>query len=161
MTTKDLLTIEVRMLILKYGYRRIVQALASISNDSEERIEEDIRKLELSKMKSPKPRSKSVDDIAKKVIQSNPHKAEQLRVLTSKYNNKTFLPHLRDATRFLERYSSNPRTFKSRKDATTHVFSILASLDIVQLTELIEDTKSNEQSALSILADQIIGNKPK
>ncbi len=161
MTVKELLTIEVRVLLVKYGYRKLIQALSEVKNDSVEKIEEDIRKLEVSKSKKTKPHVKSTDEIVLKIISDNPEKADQLRKLATMYENKTFLYQLRDVRQFLERYSTNPRTPKSRHFAVSQVFTTLASLDISQLQELLITSETSTGDALSILSAQIMGKRHK
>ncbi len=161
MTDKELLTIEVRVLLMKCGYKKLIQALSEVKNDSIEKIEEDLRKLELLKRNKSKPHTRSIDDIVSKIINDNPEKADQLHRLAARYENKTFLSQLRDARQFLERNSVNPQVPKSRSSAVSQVFRTLASLDISQLEEYLVTSGTGTDNALSILSDQIMGKRHK
>lgn len=161
MTDKGILSIEVRVLLVKYGYRKLIQALSEVKSDSIEKIEEDIRKLELSKRNKSKPHAEPIDDIVSKIINNNLEKADQLRKLAASYENRTFLPRLRDVRQFLERNSVNPRILKSRPSAVSQVFRTLASLDISQLEEYLVASGTGTDNALSILSDQIMGKRRK
>lgn len=161
MTDKELLTIEVRVLLMKYGYKKLIQALSEVKSDSIEKIGEDLRKLELLKRNKSKPHTRSIDDIVSKIINDNPEKADQLCKLAARYENKTFLSQLKDVRQFLERNSVNPKTPKSRHFAASQVFRTLASLDISQLEEYLVTSGTGTDNVLSILSDQIMGKRHK
>lgn len=161
MIDKEILSLEVRVLMVKYGYRKLIHAISEIKNDSIDKIEEDMRKLELLKRKKSKLPGRSIDDIVNTIINNNLEKADQLRRLAASYENRTFLPQLKDARQFLERNSANPRIPKSRLSAVSPVFRTLASLDISQLEEYLVTPGIGTDNALSLISDQIMGKRRK
>jgi len=160
MVDKDLLAIEVRLLLVKYGYVQLTQALATIKDSSVEKIEDDIRKLESSRSKS-KTHTRSINDIITKLIADNPIKAKELKALAIMYNNRSFLPQLRDVKQFLAKYSSDRGVSNSRASAASQVFLTLSALSISQLQEYLTTSETDNSSDLAIFSDQILGNKQK
>lgn len=160
MVTQNILELEVRLLILKYGYKRVIEALARVRNENPEKIEELINEIEQKKLKKTKPNKISVEEISYKVASEHPDKAPQIQQLAIKFDNKIFLPQLKDVRRFLEKQGTLPKPIKTRQAGAKQVFDVLGRLSVNELDELI-GSATNDQSDFSILADQIIGEKPK
>ena len=157
----DLLQIEVELLLLKYGEPSVVKALALSSNSTEEEIRNKVEALRAKKDKTPKsPRAKKLPlDVAKEVVAGSANE-DLLINLAILYQNKQFLPQLKDVKRFLGRFNISKKP-KSRNEGTRLVFECLCRNTREELSDLISDSNSGEQSSFAKLADHIIGNRGK
>ncbi|HXB67313.1 MAG TPA: hypothetical protein VNY05_03675 [Candidatus Acidoferrales bacterium] len=81
-----------------------------------------------------------------------------MRALAVGYENRTFLPQLRDVQRFLDRTGVPHGKLKSRAAATPIVIRTLANLPPDNLTELLLD-KTSTDSDYALLARAIMGAK--
>ncbi len=158
MQSEIILGIEVRLLIVKYGYARVIETLAAVRGVPEEEILELIEKVELGKKEKAKKRKETetnVEEIVEKVALEHPEKSSQIKELAVQFNNKRFLPELKDVRRFLDKQSVKPVNIKSRVVAAKQIFRILGTLSSQELSELIKMDRT--ESDFSILSDQIIG----
>lgn len=155
---KELLQIEIDLLLLKYGETAVIKALSSVSDKSEDEIVEKIRVLKERKTKVSKtPRQqKQPLDIAKEVITGSSNES-QLINLAILYQNKQFLPQLKDVKRFLGRFNVS-KNIKSRNEATRVVFESLAQCSLDELIYLATDSNTNSQSSFAKLAEHIMGD---
>jgi len=155
---KDLLQIEVDLLLLKYGESAVIKSLSSSIYKSEDEIIEKIRSLKDRKSRAvTKTRNKKRPiDIANEVIAGS--KNENLLVeLAILYQNKQFLPQLKDVKRFLGRFNIN-KNIRSRNDATRAVFESLTQCSLAELNELMSSSGTDSQSSFATLAEHIMGD---
>lgn len=154
---KDLLNIEIRLLIQKYGYQAIMQSLADIKETSIEEITDLVIALENSKKQAnnPKKAKNDIDLILKQV--ANHDNSELLIELLNRFQNKTFLPQLKDVKRFLERLGMNVGNINLRASSAKKLFGKLQSLRKEELESILEEVPINGESAFSALANEIIG----
>ena len=155
---KDLLEIEVRLLIHKYGYNGVLGILASIKDSSIEEIESLLAAIEQRGNRAKTKKQKSDLDIAEEIIKNSEH-YEALRKLALDYHNKRFLPQLKDAKRLLERSGIDAGKIKSRVLATKKVFELIRGFDLKELEDMVPSHEENEESAFSALAREIIGGQ--
>lgn len=160
MNDQNLIDIEVRLLILKYGLNRIIQALAHVKNLEPEKIEQLIQELEQRKAQKARLKKITFEEIALRIATTNPEIGPQIIQLSKKYENKVFLPQMNDVRSFLNKNGIEPKSMKSRPEAAKIVFNALSRMPVEELNKLIE-LSAEGQSDLSIIADQIIGKKSK
>lgn len=156
MSTQNLLHYEIILLLAKYGEKQVLEAFASHLHLPSDVLEAKL--LEMSKLKprvTTKKRHESSAIIDSLVVQ-HPDKAEYLKKLFSRFQNKTFLPELKDLKRFYNRHADDLGRVKSRTDAIPKLFKLIASLDIKDLTNLCDDFKAGEYSSLGILSEEIM-----
>jgi len=153
---KELLEIEVRLLIHKYGYTSVLGTLASIKESTIEEIESLLAAIEQRGNRPKTKKQKSNLDIAEEIIKDSEH-YEALKKLALDYHNKRFLPQLKDVKRLLERSGIDAGTIKSRVLATKKVFELIRGFDLRELEEMVPSHEGNEESAFSALAREIIG----
>lgn len=146
------------MLLAKYGVNRVLESIAKRRDMSVEEIERELRRLEETRKKSRTSHRKTAKEIVDKAKVENPEKRQILVSLASRFDNKTFLPELRDARRLLERFNSNQKSLKSRADAAPLVFRLLARLPIADIREIASDFDSSGESTYSKLAAAIMGH---
>ena len=150
--------LEVRLLVLKYGYNRVIEALSKAKGVSEHDIQTALLDTEKAKTKKTKARRKSVFEISEKLVQKVPEKAAQLRELAGRFENRTFLPQMKDVRHFLIPFGIDPKSLKSRNDSAPKVFEELSKLPFNELEEFIAHPPSSE-STFSELANEIIGDR--
>ena len=155
---ENLLQLELRLLIHKYGYDSVLQVLADTKGNSLKEIELLLSNLEKKTVRNKvPPKKKSELEIAEEVIKSSEHYS-MLKKLAINYQNKTFLPQLKDVKRLLEQHGVKSKSIKSRLLATRKVFDLIKELDEKELHELMLDEKENGETAFSALASEIIGD---
>ena len=156
--SEQFLELELRLLILRHGRRRVLEALAQLSEQSPVEMEEQLRAAEARpKKKRAKP---SVIDLADAQCRDNPDIAEPLRSLAVRFQNRTFLPRLRDVQRFLDRVAPIQRKLKSRETAAPLLMGTLASLTREDLIRLASENSTPSESDYSLLARAIMRTQP-
>ena len=73
------------------------------------------------------------------------------------FENRSFLPNLRDVQRFLSRAGTSPQNFKSRATAGPVVIRALSKLPKDELTSLASRDALGGESDYSLLSRAIIG----
>lgn len=152
------LELEVRLLVLKYGYKRVIEALSKAKDVSEHEIQAALSGLERSKSTKQKRRKRSVSEIAEKYIQTAPEKVELLRELVVRFENKTFLPQVMDIRRFLAPFGIDPKSVKSRDESIAKVFQNLCVLPPSELQSFVAQPLSGD-SIYSELTNEIMGDR--
>lgn len=127
---------------------------------SEQTVEDLERQLQTIQHK-PKPKRAplSITDLVGAAAHERPEIAEPLRALAVGFENRTFLPQLRDVQRFLDRTGVSHGKLKSRAAATSIVTRTLARLPADSLAQLLLD-KTSTDSDYALLARAIMGAKP-
>ncbi len=157
---EELLNIELRLLMLRYGRRSVLSALARITDQTPEQIEADLALAEKRKAGSKK-RVVSAVDLAEQLGNENEESAEMLKTLAARFENRTFLPQLRDVQRLLDRAGYPHGRLKSRREAARHVMKMLSRLSTDELKRLIASPEPNADSDYAVLAREIMGRHAK
>lgn len=159
MSTDNILELEISLLLIKYEYKQVIKVLASLQNVKEEDLKQLIQETKEKKAtKAAKPKRSQINfgEIIFQITEQYPAKKFRIDQLAVRFENKIFLPELKDVRRFLERKSSKSIFLKSRLGGAKRVFDELGKLTLKELDELI-DSDNGKKSDLSILSDQIIG----
>lgn len=153
----ELLDIDVRLLLVRYGRARILQALARLNEQTVEDLETQLQNI----ANRPKVKRASANaiDLVGAEAKARPEIAESLRALAVRFENRSFLPQLRDVQRFLDRTGASHGKLKSRAAATPIVIRTLGKLAPDHLAQLLLD-KTNTDSDYALLARAIMGPKP-
>lgn len=156
MNDQNYLQYEIVLLLAKYGVRNVLNALASHLN-----IPPDVLEARLSEISQLKPRvtTKKHSDpaaIIESLIVQHPDKAEYLKKLFSRFQNKTFLPEFKDVKRFYNRHAADLGSVKSRTASIPKLFKLIAKLDNKDVANLSDDFTPGEYSSLGIIADEIM-----
>lgn len=159
MTSQDFLDQEVSLILLKHGKEALLQAVARRMQ-----LPDEVLRLELDRLLrsdfSPPPKKKSAARpfVLDSILEGREEKADYLRQLCARFENRTFLPELKDVNRFLERRGKSASTWKSRTFAQAPLFRLLADLDITELKKLLADAPTRtEVSSLGLISDEILG----
>ena len=155
----ELLQIEVEILLLRYGEASVLKALSAAISSTEEELRGKINVLKEKKAKTTKnARAKKQPlDVAKEVIVGSANE-DQLMSLAIRYQNREFLPQLKDVKRFLGRFNVT-KDVKSRNDATRVVFESLSRCSQEELKELASASDTEGQSSFAKLAEHIMGDR--
>ncbi len=153
----DLLKIELRLLVLRYGRRKILEALAAQGDQTPEELEAELALVEQRKAsRKPKKLLAAVELVAQ-LCRERPECAEVLETLATRYENRTFLPDLRDVERFLDRAGSPHGRLKSRRTAARQVITALSRLNTEELKRLAASPPAQGDSDFAMLAREIMG----
>lgn len=154
----ELLDIDVRLLVLRYGRQKVLTTLSRVMDQTPGELERQLRKLEgipsVARKKAPNP---SLVEFASAECRKDAEILEPLRMLAHAFENRTFLPNLRDVQRFLDRAGAPPRRYKSRAIAGPDVIHALSKLPKDELTSLATRNTSGGESDYSLLSRAIMG----
>jgi hypothetical protein len=161
MGTQDLLQYEIVLLLAKYGEKQVLKALADHLGVTHEALEASLKAIHtlvprVTKKKRPDPQT-TIDSL----VTQHPDKAEYLRILLSRFQNRTFLSEFKDVKQFFHRRGSDLGKVKARAAVVPKLFKLLATLDTKELTILCEDVRTGDYSSLGILADEIMKSEKK
>lgn len=156
MGTQNYLDYEIILLFAKYGERQVLDALSSHLNMLPGVLETRLKEMRTLKPRATVKKRTDPQTIIGSLVVQYPDKAQYLKTLFSRFQNRTFLSELKDVKRFYNQYAADIGKVKSRTDAIPKLFKIIASLDIKELTTLCDDFRTGEYSSLGILADEIM-----
>lgn len=151
-----LLQIEIRVLLLRYGREKVLEALANVGDQTVDALREDIAAAEKGKAaRKPRP-TPAPELLVAETFRARPDLVPLVQALVSRYENRTFLPHIRDVHRFLDRLGATARP-KARRAALGHVLKALARMDAADLGRLVPGTGGQAESDYAVLAREIMG----
>ena len=153
----DLLEIDVRLLLVRYGRTKVLHALARLGEQTIDEVERQLQAIQAAPR--PKQALPSITELVAAAAQERREIAEPLRALAVAFENRTFLPQLRDVQRFLQRSGVSHGKLKSRAAAASVVVRTLANLAPEVLEQLLTD-RSSADSGYALLARAIMGPKP-
>lgn len=155
---KDLLGLELRLLIARHGKARINEALSSMEDVDLATLDADVKAYKGRTRKNrarPRPR-KSIDEMIQETNPKNPDAEHLVRKLALAYEDRRFLPELREVKRFLESRRTSAAKFRSRADALPAVIKALAQTESDELA-MLDERKGTRGGDLGIIANQILG----
>lgn len=162
MTPSEILDLEVSLLLLKHGKHSLLRSLARRLNVTEGELASELERLRSSDFLLAKKKSAGRPFVLDAFLVGKDDKADVLRQLHSRFENRTFLPELKDVKRLFDRHGRQPISWKSRALAKATVFRFLAELPDAELRRfLAEPPATKDVSALGLISDEILGrNKP-
>ena len=156
----ELLDIDVRLLVLRYGRQKVLAALSRVTEQTPAELEQQL--LSFGRPRSADRRSaptKPLVEVAEAESRGHSEILEPLRLLAQAFENRSFLPNLRDVERFLDRVGARPQKFKSRAMAGPVIIRTLSKLPKDELSSLASRDASGE-SDYSLLSRAIMGGAP-
>jgi len=155
----QVLNLELRVLLYRYGRRRVLESLAALGEQSLPDLEAQMSALEKrSKEKGRRP-PKTAQELVAAACKDRPESEGVVLDLINRYENRLFLPQLRDVERFLNHRGIRHTRLKSRTDALPRVVQGLSQLSPAELKRLLEGTSQEGQTDFALLADQIMGGR--
>ena len=156
MSSPKFLDYEVALLLAKYGKNALLGALAEKLELTLDQLEA-ILQTPLSEKSVSRSRKKpSSVDLVTQLAQEHPTKAQLLRTLHGRFENRTFLPELRDIKHFFDRHARPLGASKSRAESLPKVFRLLAELEVAELQGLCQSQPANAYSSLGLISDEIL-----
>lgn len=154
----ELLDLDVRLLVLRYGRQRVLEALAQLGEQSLMQLDAQLRTLqEQSKMaRSQGSKKKTLAEAVATACGERPEITEALRTIALGFENRTLLPNLRDVARFLDRIGAPTGTLKSRVVAGPILIRALAKLPRQDLEKIVAMEASGHVSDYSLLSQAIM-----
>jgi hypothetical protein len=152
----EFLRLEVRLLVLRYGKQQVLRALAAVGDQTIDDLEQQIAAAESNRKKKTRKAPLTAVELAAVESKDKPIIAETLRRLAIAFDNRAFLPQLRDVERFLERGGSPKKKFKSRAAAAPALFHALGQMSHDDLVRLSSQRAVGNESDYSLLARTIM-----
>jgi len=150
------LDFRTRMLVLEFGKKRVLEALANIEGVDLHTVERELAACQ-EKMRTPKARRrKSVPELLDQARVSADTRPV-LERLAHAYENRQFLPDLSKVRSFLGERGVDPSKLRSRADALPKVIGVLAQESADSL-ECLMTSSRNDRGDLGVLADHILGD---
>lgn len=152
------LDLHLSLLVAQHGKERVREALSTIDDAAVDKIRDDIETFG----KSPRTRRvrrprKSIEELIRDANPSNPEAASIVEQLARAYENKEFLPVLRDVRNFLASRSVLFATLRSRTDALPMIVNTLARCELDELRSL-DRGRQTQGGDLGVITDQILGS---
>jgi len=159
MTPREFLDLEVSLILLKHGKEALLQAVARRMQLSDEALRLELDTLLHAKLaSSSKKKSVAKPFVLDSVLIGREEKADYLRQLCARFENRTFLSELKDVKRFFDRHGRSAPTWKSRVLAQASLFQFLADLHVSELKKLLDEAPTGtEVSSLGLISDEILG----
>lgn len=154
----ELLDIDVRLLVLRYSREKVLTSLARLTEMTPAELEKQLQVLSKNALRGRKKAlNPSLADVAVSECRDHPEILEPLRYLAAAFENRSFLPNLRDVQRFLDRAGVAPQKFKSRTMAGPVVIKAISKLPGEDVISLMARQASGGESDYSLLSRAIMG----
>ena len=159
---KALLDLNLRLLVAQHGKERVSEALSAMSDITVDKMRDDIEAFgkSLRMRRAPRSVKNSTKNIEELIRDANPGSSEAASIieqLARAYENKEFLPALRDVVRFLASRSALSTTLRSRAAALPTVIKVLAQCELDELRSL-DRRRQTQGGDLGVITDQILGS---
>lgn len=151
----DLLESHIVLLLAQYGKTAVLAALAATLDLTEEQL---MAQLQRRPARAPRDATKKAPafDISAVVANQEPAKAQLLRTLHNRYENRLFLPELRDVRRLFEQFHRPIGSVKSRSLLLPKVMKLLAEREVSELESLTQAPSGRDYSSLGLISDEIL-----
>jgi hypothetical protein len=153
---EQLLEYEITLLLAKHGEKRVITSLAARLGVTPEELRHKLTGLNDVKPRTSARKPVDLSRILDSIVAEKPEKASYLTLLLARFQNRTFLPELKDVKRFFDRHSHAVGAAKSRAQVGPRLFKLLGALDESELANLSEGDQKEEYSSLGIISDQIM-----
>ena len=156
---RQLLELELRLLILRHGRQEVLAAVAALGEQSIAGVTGKIASVEQEhgrkKGRGPRrPRQRAAS-----VVKGPPETQGVITSLLDGYKKRTFLPRLHDVERFLNHAGVAHGRLKSRTEALPKVTKVLCELPKAHLERLDRDAGLQRESDFALLAEEIVGGR--
>lgn len=156
MSSSKFLDYEVTLLLAKYGKSSLLEALAKKLELTPDQLEATLQTPPNQRSVSHSRKKPPPFDLLKQLSREFPNKAHLLQTLYERFDNRTFLPELRDVRRFFDQHARPLGASKSRAESIEKVLRLLAELDVAELEALCQAQPENAYSSLGLISDEIL-----
>jgi hypothetical protein len=163
--TDKLLELELQIMVIRHGRDRVLASLAQLGSQSVEDLEREISiytEQRISGKKVPGPML-SAAELVDEATRDRPETRELVALLCTRFQNRNFLPQLKDVVRFLDKHGMTHGKLKSRASSLQMVVDGLARCSCDELRQLAAPTPVDSDNAYMMLASGIMadGRPPK
>lgn len=155
----QILVLDLRLMLLRHGRQKIMQALAHLDDKSIDQIEKELTEL-ATRQNVKRPRA-SATELFDRACAAYPNLAIPLRELGIRYSNRIFLPTLREVQRFIDRLAGAHKKLKSREAAVPALLKVLTDLRQEELSALLASDARAAHGDYALLARAIMGKPAK
>lgn len=152
---EDYLELELRFLLLRYGKRKVLATLAKLGDQTTEELQVILG--ELAKKPKTKRKQKSLSELVEKECKDKPEILGVVKALATRFENKQFLPQLKDVQRFLEQVGNFRGKARARTTAAPKVIKVLAGLSKDELDQFADYGIGPDDNDFAILAQALMG----
>lgn len=156
MSTDEILELELSLLLINYGERKVLKSLAKVNGLNNNELETKLKRIHQLEKKPLSRKAKDPTKAIEEIINQHPQKSKMLKLLYARFQSRSFLPELRDVKRLLNRHFPDSKVLKSRNSSAPKVFTLLATLDEKELEELTQEQDKTNYSSLGIISDEIM-----
>jgi hypothetical protein len=156
MSSLKFLDYEVALLLAKYGKPALLAALAKKLHLTLDELESILQKPLKENSVSGARKKTAPADLLAQIVEEYPNKAHLIRMLHTRFENRTFLREFRDVKRFFEEHSSPLGASKSRIESLPKLLRLLAELDVTELESLCQVQLEHANSSLGVISDEIL-----
>ena len=158
--TSDLVNLEVRFLLARYGLRPVLDALAKVRKQTAEEVEAELERLETTKAERKRKAEKTPENLLARLPTQSPEQVSLIGELAGLYEQRRFLPNLRMAEDFVAQRTGQPRKFTSRKAALPALLGVMATIPSEDLRIARDECAFTPASGdYALLAAAIMGTK--
>ena len=154
--TTTYLEYEVALLLAKYGKSAVLGCLSRKLQLAPSELEASLQEVPSKRASSGARAKHDALDHLEVLVQKYPRKGPFLRTLRDRFQDRTFLPELRDVRRFFEQNRGSWGSTKSRADSLGRLLNLLAELETSKLASLCEAKPEGTYSSLELIADEIL-----
>lgn len=157
------LELELRLMMIRHGRNRVLAALGRLGPQSVEELEGEIAALgERKAQKKKLRRDRTTAELVEEATRSRPEIQALVIPLVTRFENRTFLPQLKDVVRFLDGVGVPHGKLKSRTASLPTVVVALAQRSAEELRELAAHSPSESGTDFMTLAREIMaGGRPR
>jgi len=155
MASSKYLEYEIALLLAKYGRSAVLEMLAKKLELTSTQLEI-ILQAGITETNSRDGRKESPINLLSELALAHPDKGQLLRKLAVRFENRTFLPELRDVRRFFEQHAGPIGILKTRAESLPKLLRLLAELDLGELEGLSQPQSKDTYSALGVISDAIL-----
>lgn len=161
MSGPSLLDLEMRLLVARHGREEVSRTLSRIAHVDVAALDSDLRAFESETRKKPRrtrrPR-KTANELLAKLDIADLQVRKLMQELGTAYEDRKFLPILRDVRTFLEAKGISTAKIRSRADALAVVLNALSQLSASELRALNEE-RLDDRGGLGMIADHLLSHR--
>jgi len=153
-----LLELELRLLIARYGRAKVVTALSRIGKTDVQEIGAAVQNYEesVSRRQGRRRQAQAATEFLESCETSTPEARHLLETLIRAFEDREFLPELRDARDFLQRHGVPAVRFRSRQAAFPAILRTLAERTEAELAS-IDKERRDPRGPMTIISEHLLG----
>ena len=156
----DILNLEVRFLLARYGVREVLQSLATLRHQNIEQLEAELADLEASRTARRPKRLKTGEELVAELASAADPRRAILEEAVRLFEVKRWLPNLADVQDFVLRTAGEPCKSRSRREALRTVLCALLELPASDARRLLEESATTRTTGdYELLATQIMAGR--